>query len=142
MLADPADQLADDPLRVEQIGGIGNIHNLTRSVFSRPLGRFRQDIRVLLHQPGGDCIGRGSDDYRDPRRMHRVQHADGGGEVEHAVLRLMGTPGGFGNADRIDARLLHHGNILVQPLARHIFVVIGNAVAKCSHFFLFLPLSP
>ncbi|MNI34821.1 hypothetical protein D3C73_888210 [compost metagenome] len=139
MLADPADQLADDPLRMEQIGGTGNIHYLTRAVFTRSLGRYGQDTRVLLHQPRGYGIGRCSDDHRDPRRMHRVQHPVNRGEVEHAVLRLMGTPGGFSNADCVDARRLHHGNIFIEPLARHIFVVIGHAVAKLIHYCSFPP---
>ncbi|MNZ88019.1 hypothetical protein D3C78_1069000 [compost metagenome] len=113
MLAYSANQLADHPLCIEQIDGMGNIHNLTSAVFAWALRGHRQYIGMLLHHPCGNRIGWRSDNDMNACLMHRVQHSIHGAEIKYAVLRLMRAPGRFCDPNGIDTGRLHHPDILV-----------------------------
>ena len=54
-------QLPDDPLCIEEIRRMRNIHDLPCTVNTGSLLRRRQDIRVCLYHPGRDRIGRCAD---------------------------------------------------------------------------------
>ena len=136
MLRHMANQLPDHPFAVEKIGGRGDVHDLSRAV-GTPAGLgVRHDLRVHFIKPGRDRIGRRADNNVDSRLMHLVQHPVDVAVVKDARTRLEGRPGRFGDPNEIDPGLLHHLDVLVQPLAGHIFIVISDAVIQLFHHVL------
>ena len=130
MVRDVLHQLADDALAVEKISGRGDIHDLAGTVGTAALFRFRQHLRVHLFQPGGNGVGRRADDDVDSGFVHGVHDPVNMGIVKNAGTGFQRRPGGFGDADEVDARFLHHPDILVQTVIGHVFVIIRDAVIE------------
>ncbi|MNE77362.1 hypothetical protein D3C80_1736710 [compost metagenome] len=74
MLMDPLQQLADDPLGIEQVDRMCDVHDLPGTVFAASCRSNRQHIRVLPDHPGRNGIGRRSDNDMDVGLVHSVQY--------------------------------------------------------------------
>ena len=82
-----------------------------------------------LHHPGGHRVGRRADDHVDAGALGRVEGAVDMREVEDARLGFLGAPGGFRDADQVDAGLLHHPHVLIHAVEvlGHVFVVVRRS---------------
>ena len=86
-------QLADHALTIIAIYRVRDIHNLTRPIDTRSLLCGCQYIRVGFYHPGRNCVRRRSDNDRDSRPFHRIQHARHMAEIKYTFLRFTGAPG-------------------------------------------------
>ena len=118
---------------VKQVGRRGDVHDLPCAVGTAALSGFSQHFRVHLFQPGGDRIGRRTDNDVDTGFVHCVQYP-----VDMGIIKITGTgfhcrPGRFCDTDDVNSRFLHHTDIFVQTVTGHIFIIIGNAVIQFFH---------
>ena len=121
-------QLPDNPLRIEAIGGMGDVHDLPGSVRALSALIRDHDLRIGLGHPCRNRVGRCAHDYMESLPLTGVQHPGHMGEIKYPVLRLLAAPGGFRDADHVQPRLLHHANVFVQPFIGHIFIIICRSV--------------
>src|ERR1051325_2848336 len=126
--------LAYHALGVEAIGRIGDVHVLAHAVGGTLAVEARdQNLRVLMIEPGGDGIsGRAHDDF-DSGLAHALDDLIHPCKIELAVARLPQPPTGLAHANDSDARILHHLDILVEPLVGHVLVIVRDAVKHCLH---------
>ena len=130
MVGDVGDELADHTFAVEAVGGVNDVHDLARAILALSVRRDREHARVELDEPAGHRVGRRADDDVDAGTLRGVKRAVHISEVEHARLRFAGAPCGFGDADDVQSRSLHHRHVLidvVNALHHEIFVVICGA---------------
>ena len=126
-------EFPDNPLRIEEIRRICDIHDLTSSVnclrllpeSRRSVIRLGKNGRILLHKPGRHRIGRCSDNYLHPRPFAVLQSFDEDREIKDAVLLLPCAPRRFRNTDDIHPGFLHHRKVLVDTLVQ-IFLHAGK----------------
>ena len=130
MVGDVGDELADHAFAVEAVGGVDDVHDLACAVFALAARGDREHARVEFDEPAGHRVGRRADDDVDAGAVGCVERAVHVGEVEYARLRFAGAPCGFGDADDVQSRSLHHRHVLidaVNALHHEIFVVICGA---------------
>jgi len=128
MVGDVGDELADHAFAVEAVGGVDDVHDLACAVFALAARGDREHARVEFDEPAGHRVG--ADDDVDAGAVGCVERAVHVGEVEYARLRFAGAPCGFGDADDVQSRSLHHRHVLidaVNALHHEIFVVICGA---------------
>ncbi len=130
MVGDVGGELADHAFAVETVGGVDDVHDLARAVFALPVRGDGDDARIEFDEPAGHRVGRRTDDDVDAGAVGGVERTVHMGEVEHTRLRLAGAPCGFGDADDVQSRVLHHRHVLidaVNALHHEIFVVVCGA---------------
>ena len=121
-------QLPDDALREKAVGRMGDVHDLPCPIRPFSASVRHHHLRIGLRHPGRDGIGGRSHDHGNARLLTGVKHPRHMGKIKHALLGLLAAPGGFRDADHVDPRLLHHGDIRIQPVVRHVFVVVCRSV--------------
>ena len=121
-------QLSDDALREKAVGRMGDVHDLSCAIGPSAASVRHHHLRVGLRHPGRDGIGGRSHNHGNARLLTGLQHPCHMGKIKHALLRLLAAPGGFRDPDHVDSGLFHHGDIRIQPVIRHIFVVICRSV--------------
>ena len=128
-------QLPDDPLAVEPVARMGDVHILPVAIPGRAAVGIRQNVRVFPDHPRRNGIGGCADDYGNAILLRTRKHPVQAGEIKFAVPRFPCAPGGFGNADHVHACFLHHAHILVHTGHRHVFIIIGSAKIDflCPH---------
>ena len=137
MVGDVGDELADHAFAVEAVGGVDDVHDLARAILALAARGDREHARVELDEPAGHRVGRRADDDVDAGAVGCVERAVHVGEVEHARLRFAGAPRGFGDADDVQPRSLHHFHILIDAVdAFHheVFVIVCCAKKDVVHF--------
>ena len=129
MVGHVRDEPADDALRVEPVRRVGDIHDLAGAVLARAGRGDGQDLGMHLHHPGGHRVGRRADDHVNAGALGRVEGAVNMREVEDARLGFLGAPGGFRDADQVDAGLLHHPHVFIHAVEvlGHVFVVVRRS---------------
>ena len=130
MVGDVGDELADHAFAVEAVGGVDDVHDLARAILALAARGDREHARVEFDEPAGHRVGRRADDDVDAGAVGCVERAVHVGEVEYARLRFAGAPCGFGDADDVQSRSLHHRHVLidaVNTLHHEIFVVVCGA---------------
>ena len=69
------DDLADDPLGVEAVGGVGEVDLLPGAPADPvPVRRLRGDLRVQPGQPHRHRVGRRAEDHADAAAVRGVEH--------------------------------------------------------------------
>ena len=126
-------QLADHPFCIKKIHRMGNVHDLTGAVNASSSYCFSQHLRMRLHHPGRNCVGRRTNDHIDSCSFHGVHYSFYVGEIKYAWLGLTGTPCRLRNPDSVDPCFFHHFHIFVQAVIWHIFVVVCCSVKKFFH---------
>ena len=151
MIFEVADDLADNPLRVLPEIRIEKIIILARPVVARRFsGRISRGIRIgqrrcgavmsnnnlgmLLIKPRGNGISRRAEDGFDSCRVQTVKNALHPGKLKIAIVRLPRAPRRFAHANHRDSGFLHQFYISVEPVIRHVFRVVSNAVENRFHF--------
>ena len=124
--------LPDDPLGVLPVDRVRDVHVLARAVElarrAHLAERHDHDLGVLRVEPGRDRVGGRAHHDLDPGRVHRVHDPVHPRELELALARLPARPGGLADAHDGDPGPLHQLDVLVEPLVRHVLVVVGGAV--------------
>ena len=87
---------------------------------------------LLIHPRGNRSRGRTEDDA-NAGRVQFVDNTIHPAKLKLSTLRFPQTPAKFANAHHADACFLHELNVLVQPLVRHVFRIVGNAVKHRVH---------
>ena len=137
MVGDVGDELADHTFAVEAVGGVDDVHDLARAILALSVRRDREHARVELDEPAGHRVGRRADDDIDAGTLRGVERTVHIGEVEYTRLRFAGAPRGFGDADDVQPRSLHHFHILIDAVdAFHheVFVIVCCAKKDVVHF--------
>jgi len=121
--------LTDNPLAIKQVTGIGDIHILPDSIsLLRTIGPHSQNLRISFRQPGGNRISGRTQNHLNTGSVHLIENPVHPGKLEIALLRLEQRPGRFTHPNHIHPRLLHQPDILIEPLRRHILMIIGRPV--------------
>ena len=120
--------LPDHPLRIKPVNRACDVHILAPPVPFRSLVRDREHIRIFPDQPCRHRIGGRPENDGNARPIHRFDHPRHMMKVKDAILRLAGAPGALPDPHHIHTGLFHQPDVLLQPLARHILVVIGCAI--------------
>ena len=121
-------QLPDNALRKKAVGRMGDVHDLPCAIGPSSASVRHHHFRIGLRHPGRDGIGWRSHNHGNARLLAGVQHPRHMGKIKHSFLRFFAAPGGFRNPDHIDSGLFHHGDVRIQPVIRHIFIVICRSV--------------
>ena len=127
MVGNMGDQLADHALAVEAVGGVDDVHDLAGAVLAFTVRGNGEHAWIELDQPARHCVGWSADDDVDASALCRIERAVHISEVEYTRLRFAGAPRGFGNADDVQSRFLHHPHVFIDAVdAFHheVFVVI------------------
>ena len=103
---------------------MNNIHDLASSIFCSGITIKYHHFRTFLLQPGRNGIGRRPDHCIHPGFFYRCENFVNIRKIKCSFYRFQSTPCRFGNPNRIHPRLLHHNNILLQALIRHILRII------------------
>ena len=117
-------QSADDALREESIGWMGDIHDLPGAVRPSAASIRDHDLRVSFCHPGRYGIGGGSHNNVNAFFFTGIQNFGHIGKIENTFLRFFRTPCGFRDPDYVDSGLFHHTDVFVQPFIRHVFIII------------------
>src|SRR5205807_5884194 len=105
---------SDDALAIEAVSGMGEIGVLTQAIVQGLAAQAcDDDLGVLLVKPGGDGIGRSSENNLDSRRMQLVYDAVHPCELELPFVGLPETPTRLADSHHADAGLLHQADILI-----------------------------
>ena len=116
MVGNVGDQLADHAFTVETVGGIDDVHDLTCAILAFTVRGDCEHARVKLDEPARHCVGRGAYDDVDARALCCVECAVNVSEVEYARLRFAGAPRGFGDANDVQSRFLHHPHVFIDAV--------------------------
>lgn len=109
MLHEPSDHA----LRIIQIYRMRDIHDLARAVDAAASFCYGKYIRVGLHHPCRNRIGRRPHDHMDPRLLHGIQYSVHMGKIKYSLLGFAGAPRRLRDPHRIDPRLFHHPDIFL-----------------------------
>ena len=116
MVGNVGDQLADHAFTVETVGGIDDVHDLACAILAFTVRGDCEHARVKLDEPARHCVGRGAYDDVDARALCCVECAVNVSEVEYARLRFAGAPRGFGDANDVQPRFLHHPHVFIDAV--------------------------
>ena len=125
--------LPDHPLRIKPVNRACDVHILAPPVPFRSLVRDCEHIRIFSDQPGRHRVGGRPENDGNARPVHRFDHPRHMMKVKDAVLRLAGAPGALPDPHHIHAGLFHQPDVLLQPLTRHILVIVGSAIQQMIH---------
>jgi hypothetical protein len=127
----------DDPSnhapRVMEIGRVRDVHVLARPIEALGSGADLaeggdEDLRMLSVQPGGDGVGGRAEGHLDVSLVHPFDDLLHPGELELPLPRLPAAPRRLADTDDGDPGLLHEPGVLLQPLVRHVLVVVGRTI--------------
>ena len=116
MVGNVGDQLADHAFTVETVGGIDDVHDLACAILAFTVRGDREHARVKLDEPARHCVGRGAYDDVNARALCCVECAVNVSEVKYARLRFAGAPRGFGDANDVQPRFLHHPHVFIDAV--------------------------
>ena len=120
--------LADDALGEPTIVRVGKaIVTAAAPDGPRAVGLLRQRLRIFLRQPGGHDRRRRADDDLHVVLLGQFEPAIEPAEVELAFARLEQHPGKLGDADDVEARVLHHLQIGFPALLGPMFGIVVDA---------------
>ena len=116
---------ADNPLAVEQIACVCDIHILSCTINVLTVIGQSQNIRVFFCQPCRDGVGRCPDNDRNMVACSRLKHFIEMCEIKDTVFWLDGTPGRFCDTDRVHACFFHHFHVFFHAVIWKVFRVIS-----------------
>ena len=120
--------LTNDSLSIKTEGRIGNVHNLTSTIWQTIFLPFNQYIRIFFGQPGWKSISWCPNYYFHTIFIHFIQSINQFTKIKFTIMRLIGAPSTFTNPNHIDPSCLHHFNVLINAIVREIFEIVGNSV--------------
>ena len=125
---------ANDPLGIAQKIRVGDVHVLAQTVSGlAAIDARHQDLGMLLEHPGWNRVSGRAEDDADMGAGKPFDDAVHPGEFEAPVLGLPEAPGGFADADHVDAGLTHQRDVLLEAVLWHVLFVEGNAVEEGVH---------